>query len=115
MTIPEHLLYVVILSGPRPAGSALSAPGERRAMSKRITKTDEPTRASLDEMPEVDFSRLGKLSRGKYAERARRSLEVVVLDKKLVKVLGGPERVAGILHALAEAIGEKRPKKRRAA
>jgi hypothetical protein len=84
-------------------------------MSKRITKSDEPSKASLDEMPEVNFSQLGKLSRGKYAERARRSLEVVVLDKKLVKALGGPDRVAGILHALAEAVGEKKPKKRRAA
>jgi hypothetical protein len=44
-------------------------------------------------MPEVDFSRLGKLSGGKYAERARRSLEVVVLDKKLVAALGGADRV----------------------
>ena len=84
-------------------------------MSKRITKTDEPSKASLDEMPEIDFSRLGKPSRGKYAERARRSLEVIVLDKKLVKALGGPDRVAGILRALAEAVGEKKPKKRRAA
>jgi hypothetical protein len=66
-------------------------------------------------MPEVDFSRLGKLSRGKYVERARRSLEVIVVDKKLVKALGGPDRVAGVLHALAEALGNKKPKKRRAA
>jgi hypothetical protein len=84
-------------------------------MSKRTTKTDEPSKASLAVMPEVDFSRLGKLSRGKYAERARRSFEVVVLDKKLVAALGGPDRVAGILRALAEAIGENKPKKRRAA
>jgi hypothetical protein len=84
-------------------------------MSRRTTKTDEPSKASLAEMPEVDFSRLGKLSRGKYLARARRSLEVVVLDKKLVAALGGPDRVAGILRALADAIGEKKPKKRRAA
>ncbi len=84
-------------------------------MSKRITKTNEPSKASLAEMPEIDFSQPGKLSRGKYAERARRSLEVVVLDKKLVGALGGPDRVAGILRAVADAIGEKKPKKRRAA
>jgi hypothetical protein len=66
-------------------------------------------------MPEVDFSRLGKLSRGRYAERARGSLEVVVLDKKLVAALGGPDRVARILRAVADAVGEKKPKKRRAA
>jgi hypothetical protein len=84
-------------------------------MSKRTTKTAEPSKASLAEMPEVDFSRLGKLSRGKYTERARRSLEVVVLDKKLVAALGGPDAVAGILRALAGAVGEKRNRRRRAA
>jgi hypothetical protein len=84
-------------------------------MNRRTTKSDEPSKASLAEMPEVDFSRLGKLSRGKYAERARRSLEVVVLDKKLVAALGDADRVAGILRALADAVGEKKPRKRRAA
>jgi hypothetical protein len=84
-------------------------------MNRKSTKSDEPSKASLAEMPEVDFSRLGKLSRGKYAERARRSLEVIVLDKKLVATLGGADRVAGILRALADAIGEKKPKRRRAA
>ncbi len=84
-------------------------------MSRRTTKTDEPSKASLAEMPEVDFSRFTKLSRGRYAERARRSLEVLVLDKKLVAALGGADRVAGILRALADAVGEKKPKKRRAA
>jgi hypothetical protein len=38
-----------------------------------------------------------------------------VLDKKVVAALGGPERVAGILRALAGAIGETKPKKHRAA
>jgi hypothetical protein len=66
-------------------------------------------------MPEVDFSHLGKLSRGKYLDRARRSLEVIVLDKKLVATLGGPQQVAAILRALAGAVGEKKSKKRRAA
>jgi hypothetical protein len=84
-------------------------------MSKKNAKTHEPSKASLAEMPEVDFSRLGKLSRGKYVERARRSLEVIVVDKKLVKALGGPDRVAGILHAIAEALSAKKPRKRRAA
>ncbi len=84
-------------------------------MSRRATRTGEPSKASLAEMPEVDFSRLGKLSRGKYAERARRSLEVVVLDKKLVAALGGADQVASILRALAGALGEKKTKKRHAA
>jgi len=39
----------------------------------------------------------------------------VVLDRKLVAALGGPDKIAGILRALADAIGEKKAKKRRAA
>jgi hypothetical protein len=64
-------------------------------------------------MPEVDFSKHGKPSRGKHAGRARRSLEVVVLDKKMVAALGGPDAVRAILEAVAGAIETK--KKRRAA
>jgi hypothetical protein len=59
-------------------------------MSKKTMKTNEPSKASLAEMPEVNFSRLGKLSRGKYVERARRSLEVIVVDKKLVRHWADP-------------------------
>jgi len=82
-------------------------------MSKRTTKSDEPSRASLAEMPEVDFTKVSKLSRGKYTARARRSLEVLTLDKKLVTALGGPDAVAAILRALAAALAK--PRKRRAA
>jgi hypothetical protein len=84
-------------------------------MSRRVTKSEEPSKASLAEMPEIDFSRVGKPSRGKYAERARRSLEIVALDKKMVAALGGPDRVAAILRAVADALADKKPKKRRAA
>ncbi|HEX3346211.1 MAG TPA: hypothetical protein VHS09_16625 [Polyangiaceae bacterium] len=67
--------------------------------------------------PETDLTRYDwtKAERGKYAARARRSLEVVTLDKKVVAALGGPDRVAAILRALADALGDKKPKKRRAA
>ena len=65
-------------------------------------------------MPEVDLSKYAKLSRGKHAARARRSLEVLVLDRKIVAALGGPDAVRTILHVLAQAlVGNK--KKRRAA
>lgn len=103
------------LRRPRRAGSASSAPAGRHAMKRRATKSAEPSKASLAEMPEVDFSKASKPSRGKYAERARRSLEVIVLDKKLVSALGGPDRVAGILRAVAEAVAEKKPRRPRAA
>jgi len=39
---------------------------------------------------------------------------VVVLDKKTVAALGGPDAVRAILHALAEALGGNK-KRRRAA
>jgi hypothetical protein len=54
-------------------------------------------------------------TRGKYAAKARRSLEVIVIDKKTAKVLGGPEAIARILQALAEAIQSPRKKKKRRA
>jgi hypothetical protein len=66
-------------------------------------------------MPEIDFSKVGKLSRGKYAQRAQRSLEILALDKKVVTALGGPDAVSAILRALAAALQERRPRKRRAA
>lgn len=82
-------------------------------MRKNSTKNDEPSRASLQEMPEVDLHRQRKVSRGRYAARARRSLEVLVVDKKVVAALGGADAIPGILRALAEALAMK--KKRRAA
>ena len=53
-------------------------------------------------------------TRGKYAERARRSFETIVVDKKVAAVLGGPEGVTALLEALAKSVGQGR-KKRRAA
>ena len=65
---------------------------------------------------ETDLRRYdwSKATRGRYVERARRSLEVIVIDKKSAKALGGPEAILRILQALAESIEPKR-KKRRAA
>jgi hypothetical protein len=60
-------------AGPVPAGRGrrLSAGPAHEADT-----SDEPSKVSLVEMPEVDFP-AGTLSRGKYADRARRSLEVL--------------------------------------
>ena len=55
-----------------------------------------------------------RAARGKYADKARRSLEVLVVDKKTVTALGGPEAVLRILHALADSL-EPRRRKHRAA
>jgi len=65
---------------------------------------------------ETDLSRydLSKGARGKYVEKARRSFETIVVDKKVLKTLGGPEALVEILEALARSI-EATKKKRRAA
>lgn len=65
---------------------------------------------------ETDLNRYdwSKATRGKYADKARRSLETIVIDKKTANALGGPEAIARILHALAESL-EPRRKKRPAA
>ncbi len=65
---------------------------------------------------ETDLNRYdwSKATRGKYVEKARRSFETIVIDKKTAKALGGPEAIVRILHAIAEAL-EPRRKKRRAA
>jgi hypothetical protein len=65
---------------------------------------------------ETDLNRYDwtRATRGKYVEKARRSLEVIVIDKKSAKALGGPDAIRRILQTLAESI-EPRRKKRRAA
>ena len=65
---------------------------------------------------ETDLSRydLTRATRGKYAERARRSFETIIVDKKVAAVLGGPEGVTALLEAVAKSVGQTK-KKRRAA
>jgi hypothetical protein len=62
---------------------------------------------------ETDLSRYdwSKSERGKYAARARRSVEAILVDKKVVKTLGGPEALIGILEALARSIEASRKKR----
>lgn len=65
---------------------------------------------------ETDLTRydLARGTRGKYLEKARRSFETIIVDKKIVAALGGPEGLSAILQALATSI-TKAKKKRRAA
>ena len=84
-------------------------------MKKRSTKTSgEPSKASLREMPEIDFATARVLGRGRLVEKARRSLEMILVDKKVLKTLGGPEALIGILDALAKSIEASRKKHRAA-
>jgi hypothetical protein len=65
---------------------------------------------------ETDLSRydLARGARGKYAERARRSFETIVVDKKVAAALGGPEGVTALLEALAKSVGQAKRKRRAA-
>ncbi len=65
---------------------------------------------------ETDLSRydLTRGTRGKYVEKARRSFETIVVDKRVAAVLGRPEGVTAVLAALAKS-GSAAKKKRPAA
>lgn len=65
---------------------------------------------------ETDLSRydLTRGARGKYFEKARRSFETIIVDKKVASALGGAEGVTALLVALARSLGQAK-KKRRAA
>ena len=82
-------------------------------MRKKRTNTGEPSKASLREMPEIDFSKQRPRSRGRYAAKARRSLEVLVVDKKVAAILGGPTAIVQILNTLADGVAEGRESKRK--
>ena len=65
---------------------------------------------------ETDLSRydFSKAKRGKYLQKAQRSLETIVVDKKALKTLGGPDAVAALLKALAESVEQGRRRHRAA-
>jgi len=65
---------------------------------------------------QTDLSRydLTRGARGKYVEKARRSFETIVVDKKVVAALGGPEGVTVVLEALARSVSRAKKKGRAA-
>ena len=82
-------------------------------MKRRNTSQDEPSKASLREMPEIDFSKQRPVSRGRHAAKARRSLEILVIDKKVSEALGGPTAIIQILNAIAQGLADAREPKRK--
>jgi len=68
----------------------------------------------LREIPEVDLSSARVLGRGRHVERARRSFETLVIDRRVLEALGGEEAVIDILQALAKSITATRRKRRAA-
>jgi hypothetical protein len=86
-------------------------------MKKRSTKTNrEPSKASLREIPEVTLETHRVLGRGRHAALAESSFEALCIDKRVAKILGGPDAIRRILETLAASIEPPRKnKKRRAA
>ena len=62
---------------------------------------------------ETDLIRydLTRGTRGKYFEKARRSFETIIADKKVAAALGGPEGVTALLEALAKSLGQTKKKR----
>jgi hypothetical protein len=63
----------------------------------------EPTKRSLREIPEVDFSKAKRLARGKYAQKARRSFAVALVEPELFARFGSSDAVNTALRAVVEA------------
>jgi hypothetical protein len=81
-------------------------------MRKKSTpKTSEPSRASLREIPEIDLAKVKFLGRGRYVEKARRSFDTLVVDRKVLDALGGPDAVINILQTLATSVSAGRKKR----
>ena len=95
--------------------SDLSALDGRLVMKRRSTKTTrEPSLASLREIPEVDLTSAVVLGRGRHVSKARRSFESLIVDKRVLNVLGGHDAVLGILEVLAKSVAGGRRKHRAA-
>jgi hypothetical protein len=65
---------------------------------------------------ETDLSRydLTRGARGKYLEKALRSFETVIVDKKVAAALGGQAGVTAVLEALAKSVAHAKKKGRAA-
>ena len=48
-----------------------------------MPKKTEPSKRSLREIPGIDFATAKRLPRGKYAEKARRSFAVAIVEQAL--------------------------------
>ena len=72
----------------------------------------EPSKRSLREIPEVDFATARRLPRGKYADKARRSFAIAILDPGIFEHFGSSKAVNAALRALVEAGRAMKPPKR---
>jgi hypothetical protein len=68
-----------------------------------MPKGTEPSKRSLRDIPEVDFSMAKRQRRGKYAEMARRSSAIALVEPRLFARFGNSEAINAALRALIEA------------
>jgi hypothetical protein len=69
-----------------------------------MKKTD-PSKRSLKDLPEVDFAAMRRLTRGKYAAKARRSFAIALVEPEIFAHFGSSEAVNAALKALLDAAG----------
>lgn len=81
---------------------------------KKTRKHEEPSKASLKEMPEIDFSTAKVLGRGLYAKRMRESMRYVPVERELFERLGGTEGILNVLRAVASVAPSKPARKKSA-
>jgi hypothetical protein len=74
----------------------------RSANDEPMRNETEPTKRSLREIPEVDFSKAKRLPRGKYAEKARRSFAVAIVELELFARFGSSDAVNAALRAVLD-------------
>jgi hypothetical protein len=77
-----------------------------------MPKRTEPSKRSLREIPEVDFATAKRLARGKYADKARRSFAVAIVEPEVFARFGSSQAINAALRALVDAADTvKRPAK----
>jgi len=81
---------------------------------KRVRKHEEPSKASLREIPEIDFSKAKFLGRGLFAKKMREKMRYMPIDRELFDRLGGTAGILSILRAIAE-VAPSKPARRKAA
>ena len=77
-----------------------------------MPNTTEPSKRPLREIPEIDFATAKRLRRGKYADKARRSFAVAIVEPALFARFGSSDAINAALRAIVEAADKmKRPAK----
>lgn len=81
---------------------------------KKASKRREPSKESLQSIPEVDFSRLRRGKRGKYAHLSvGTDAHAIVIDEDIWRHFGSATAINKALRALVGLAGKVDPKTKR--